>query len=245
MSCYENFASIYDELIYDDVNYKDWALKILNICDNLNIDRKNYLDLACGTGNLTIELAPYFLNTYAVDLSQEMLSIAEEKLRQKNIRSKVFCQNICSLNIKNQFNLITCALDSTNYIINEADLKNYFIGVYKLLKDDGVFIFDMNSYNKLTNILGNNTFNYDSEDVTYIWENYLNNDIVNMYLTFFVKSGQVYNRFDEEHTEKAYTEDTIISILKEIGFTIYNIVDCYNNTPYTKESERITYIVRK
>ncbi|HCQ91028.1 MAG TPA: class I SAM-dependent methyltransferase, partial [Clostridium sp.] len=52
MYCYKNFASIYDELIYGDVDYKNWGEKILKICEEYSLERRNYLDLACGTGNL-------------------------------------------------------------------------------------------------------------------------------------------------------------------------------------------------
>lgn len=245
MYCYKNFASIYDELIYSDVDYKNWCEKILKICEEYSLERKNYLDLACGTGNLTVELSKSFQNVYAVDLSQEMLTIAEEKLRGNGMRAKFFCQDICNLNIKNNFNLITCALDSTNYITEKEDLKKYFEGVYSLLREDGLFIFDINSQYKLINILGNNIFNYDSEDVVYIWENYLEDDIVNMYLTFFVREGQVYRRFDEEHCERAYSEDDIEDIVRSLGFKLEKKLDCYDNIPVSKETERITYVLRK
>jgi len=245
MYCYKNFASIYDELIYSDVDYKNWCEKILKICEEYSLERKNYLDLACGTGNLTVELGKNFQNVYAVDLSQEMLTIAEEKLRGNDIRAKVFCQNICNLNIKNNFNLITCALDSTNYITEKEDLKKYFEGVYSLLREGGLFIFDVNSRHKLINILGNNSFNYDSEDVVYIWENYLEDDIVNMYLTFFVREGQVYKRFDEEHCERAYSEKDIEDIFENLGFKLEKKLDCYDSIPVSEETERITYVLRK
>ncbi|WP_291568992.1 MULTISPECIES: class I SAM-dependent DNA methyltransferase [unclassified Clostridium] len=245
MYCYKNFASIYDELIYGDVDYKNWGEKILKICEEYSLERRNYLDLACGTGNLTVELGKSFQNVYAVDLSQEMLTVAEEKLRGNGIRAKVFCQNICNLNIKNNFDLITCALDSTNYITEKQDLKKYFEGVYNLLREDGLFIFDVNSRHKLINILGNNIFNYDSEDVVYIWENYLEDDIVNMYLTFFVREGQVYKRFDEEHCERAYSEEDIEDIFKKLGFKLEKKLDCYDNIPVSEKTERITYVLRK
>jgi SAM-dependent methyltransferase len=66
--------------------------------------------------------------------------------------------------LNHKFDLITCILDSTNYILSEEDLENYFKSVYKHLKDNGLFIFDINSYYKLTEILGNNTYNFDNEE---------------------------------------------------------------------------------
>jgi ubiquinone/menaquinone biosynthesis C-methylase UbiE len=245
MDCYKEFAHIYDELINSDIDYKAWASKILCICEEYGIDRSNYLDLACGTGNLTIEIASEFKHIWAVDLSSDMLSEAEKKIRDAGLKTKFVCQDICHLNLNNTFNLITCCLDSSNYILEEENFKKYLLGVHDLLKDDGLFVFDINSYYKLTNVLGNNIYNYDSDDVVYIWENYLENDIVDMSLTFFVKEGQVYRRFDENHTERAYKEEYVENILKEIGFQIIKKMDNYEDKVVNESTERICYVLKK
>lgn len=245
MDCYKEFAHIYDELINCDIDYKTWASNILCICNEFDIDRSSYLDLACGTGNLTIEIANKFKQTWAVDLSCDMLCEAEKKIRDVGIKSKFICQNICELNLNNTFNLITCCLDSSNYILEEENFKKYLLGVYDVLKEDGLFVFDINSYYKLTNVLGNNIYNYDSEDVVYIWENYLENDIVEMNLTFFVKEGQVYRRFDEQHSERAYKEEYVEGVIKEIGFEIVKKMDNYEDKKVSENTERICYVLCK
>jgi SAM-dependent methyltransferase len=245
MECYNEFADIYDELIYGDVNYKGWAEKILLLCDEVDLNRKDYLDLACGTGNLTVHLGKNFVSTTAVDLSQYMLTKAEEKLREQRIRAKLMCQNICSFNLRKTFDLITCALDSTNYILNEEDLISYFKCVYNHLKEDGIFIFDINSQYKLLNILGSNIYHYDSEEVVYIWENEIEDGILDMYLTFFVKEGQVYKRFDEHHRERVYGEEYLDGVLYNLGFKIRKKLDNYESTEIKEKTERIVYVLEK
>ena len=245
MDCYKEFAHIYDELINSDIDYSAWALKILGICSEYNIDRDSYLDLACGTGNLTIEIANEFRHIWAVDLSCDMLCEAEKKIRDAGIKAKFLCQDICELNLNNTFDLITCCLDSSNYILEEKNFKKYLLGVYDLLKDDGLFIFDINSYYKLTKVLGNNTYNFDSDDLVYIWENYLENDIVEMSLTFFAKEGQVYRRFDEQHIERAYKEEYIENVIKEVGLEIIKKMDNYEDKMVCENTERICYVLKK
>lgn len=245
MECYKEFAHIYDELINVDIDYKKWAMQILKICDELNVDKKDYLDIACGTGNITGEIAPKFNNTWAVDLSYEMLTEAETKLRTKGNKIKFVCQDICELNLNRKFDLITCCLDSTNYILEDDNLKNYFLGVFNHLKDEGTFIFDINSYYKLTNVLGNNVYNYDDENVTYIWHNSLEEDIVDMYLTFFVKQGELYKRFEEEHSERAYRHEEIETALHEIGFEIVKVMNNYEDKEVEEMAERLVYVVKK
>ncbi len=174
-----------------------------------------------------------------------MLTRAEEKLREHRLRFKMFCQNISMLNLRKSFDLITCGLDSTNYILNDEELTSYFKGVYNHLKDDGIFIFDINSEYKLKNILGNNSFNYDNDEVVYLWENEIEDDIVNMFLTFFVKEGQVYRRFNEEHRERIYSEKFLDELLAKVGFVIYEKLDNYESNSLNEETERIVYILGK
>ncbi|MCB2293787.1 class I SAM-dependent methyltransferase [Clostridium algoriphilum] len=245
MDCYKEFACIYDELINSDIDYKTWASNILRICKEYNLEMDSYLDLACGTGNLTIEIASQFNHVWAVDLSSDMLSQAEKKMREASIKLNFVCQNICELNLNNTFNLITCCLDSSNYILEEENFEKYLMGAYNLLKEGGLFVFDVNSYYKLTNVLGNNTYNYDRDDVVYIWENYIENDVVEMNLTFFVKEGQVYKRFDEVHSERAYTQEYIENIIKKIGFKMIKKMDNYEDKVVSDHTERICYVLKK
>lgn len=245
MECYKEFAHIYDKLINKDIDYEKWANVILKICKEQSLGKNDYLDLGCGTGNLTEQILPEFDNTWAVDLSYEMLTEAENKMRNKGKKVKFICQDITELNLNRKFDLITCCLDSTNYILDEIEVKKYFQCVFNHLKDNGIFIFDINSYYKLTKILGNNIYNYDDENVTYIWENHLEDEIVDMYLTFFVKEGDLYRRFDEEHSERAYEFEQIRLLLSEAGFEAIKIMDNYEDKDITNTTERIVYVVRK
>jgi ubiquinone/menaquinone biosynthesis C-methylase UbiE len=245
MNQYKDFAAIYDELINGDIEYDTWASTILDICRSQNIEMRDYLDLACGTGNMTEKLAKHFKSTWAVDLSSQMLTEAETKLRHSNIKARFVCQDISTLKLNNRFDLITCCLDSTNYILDEEALESYFEGVFRHLKDNGLFIFDINSYYKLINVLGNNTFTYDGDDVVYIWENYLEDDIVQMNLTFFVKEDTIYRRFDEEHCERAYKEELLEKVLNKIGFKIICKLNNYEMRAIDDSCERIVYVLGK
>lgn len=244
MDCYKEFANIYDELINGDINYDKWEDTILDICNAESIEREDYLDLACGTGNLTILLGKHFKNTWGVDLSYEMLMEADKKFRNDRRHAKLVCQNICNLNLNKKFDLITCALDSTNYILDKDDLTRYFKNIKVHLKDDGIFIFDVNSYYKLSEVLGNNLFNYDDKEVVYIWENEFEDSITDMYLTFFVKRGELYERFDEEHRERAYKDSELEEAISEAGLKVIKKLDNYENKIINEKTERIVYVVK-
>ncbi|AGX43718.1 class I SAM-dependent DNA methyltransferase [Clostridium saccharobutylicum] len=243
---YGEFANIYDELIYEDINYDKVANKIIELCRRNNIDFDDYLDLACGTGNVAINVAKFFKSTYAVDLSDDMLNIAFDKFKKNKIKARVICQDMCELTLNRKFNLITSVLDSTNYITEDDDLIRYFEKVYEHLKDEGLFIFDINSCYKLSNILGNNIYTYSSEDIFYTWENSFEDNILSMFLTFFVKQkNDLYERFEEEHFERAYDETYIEQALKTCSFNLIGKFSGYSDDKVKEDSERILYIVSK
>lgn len=242
---YGEFAKIYDELINEDINYDKMVNRIIEVCKKYDVDFINYLDVACGTGNVTVRLAKYFKENYAVDLSEDMLREAFEKFKDNRIRCKVICQDMAELSLNKKFNLITSVLDSTNYIIEEDQLRNYFEGVKEHLNDDGIFIFDINSYYKLSQILGNNIYTYSEEEVFYTWENTFEDDLLSMFLTFFVKQGELYERFEEEHLERAYKEVYLERILEEVGLKVLEKFEGYSDKTVSDNSERIMYIVKK
>ena len=81
-----------------------------------NIKFNDYLDIACGTGNITVRLAKHFKDIYGVDLSEDMLREAFDKLKSERIKGKIICQDMTELSLNRKFDLITSVLDSTNYI---------------------------------------------------------------------------------------------------------------------------------
>ncbi len=243
---YKEFAGIYDELINEDIDYDKIYTKVMNICSRYNINNEDYLDLACGTGNVGCRIGKRFKNVYAVDLSDDMLSIAYEKFHINKIKAKVICQDMSELNLNHKFDLITCVLDSSNYITEEQDFEDYIKSIHNHLKDDGLFVFDVNSYYKLSEIMGNNIFTYSSEDVFYTWENTFEDEVLNMFLTFFVKQENgLYKRFEEEHYERAYKDSYICKVLNDNNLQILHKFNGYSDELLNDKAERILYVVKK
>lgn len=245
MAVYSKFAEIYDKLIYEDIDYLSWS-KFLEIkCKKYDIRNDNYLDLGCGTGNLSINLSKNFARSWCVDLSEEMLIIAERKFRDRRIKARFIRQNMIDLNLNCKFDLITCVLDCTNYLVNDGELDRFFNKIYEHLDDSGIFVFDINSKYKLENIIGDNIFTYNSDEVVYIWENQIDDNVVEMDLTFFIKDGEKYERFDEFHRERIYCDNYVEEALMRNNLQIKEKCNNYTDYDINDSCERITYIVSK
>ncbi len=92
MSNYTAFAEFYDQLT-DNVDYKKRAEYFCKLLERHGHTMGLTLDLACGTGSLTIELAKRGVDVYGIDASPSMLTIAQEKKQQRPIRQFYFYVN--------------------------------------------------------------------------------------------------------------------------------------------------------
>ncbi len=246
MSKYGKFAKVYDDLMID-FDYEEWFLYIMDIFKEYDKSPKNILEMACGTGNLSYYLAKARYDLTCFDLSEDMLSYAYEKLRKyKNV--DIMKQDMTQFELNKKFDAIISICDSINYITKKEELEKVFKNAYNHLESGGIFIFDINSYYKLKYIIGDNTFVEDNEDVFYVWENFYDNinDLCEFYLTFFFKKDGVnYERFDEQHIEKAYKASEIVEQLKVAGF---NNIDFYQGFSFEKsndKTQRINFVAIK
>lgn len=246
MNTYNEFAEIYDELM-DDFDYKKWFDYIEEIFKSYDKKPKNILEMACGTGSISYFFGNKRYKLTSFDISEEMLSKAYKKLnRFKNI--KLLRQDMINFKINEKFDSIISLCDSVNYILKEEDLKKTFKNVYEHLDRQGIFIFDINSYFKLKNIIGNNIFIEDREDIYYIWQNEYEEEtsISNFYLTFFHRDGEgCFRRFDEVHRERAYQVDEIKQTLYDVGFSRVDIYEGFTFDDINVETERINFIAIK
>lgn len=239
---YNKFAYIYDELM-NDVDYEKWYLYIENIFDKFQKEPKKLLEMACGTGNLSYYFGKNQYDLTCFDLSDDMLSIAYNKLnRFKNI--KILNQNMIDFNINKKFDAIVSICDSINYILEDEELLRVFLNVREHIDENGIFIFDINSYYKLNKIIGNNVFVEDREDVFYTWENYFDEktNIVEFYISFFIREEDGrYFRFNEEHLERAYKLEEIMELLKRASFSDIHVFNGLSFEKANEKSERITF----
>ena len=245
MNSYTDFAYIYDRLMKNDVDYEKWADYIENIFARYDKNPSLVCDLACGTGNITVPLARRGYDMTGIDVSEDMLNIAREKAADCDIL--FLNQNIASLDLYGTMDAFTCMIDGVNYIISPKALLDMLTKIKTcFLEKDGLFIFDISTRHKLKNVIGSNTFIHSDSNVFYAWQNrYIEKkNLSDMMLTFFVKSGKDYRRFEERHLQRAYTEAEIRKIAKRAGFEKVDAYDELTFDPPKPDSERIVFVLR-
>ena len=244
MESYGEFAFVYDRLINQD--YSAIADKIEDIFRRNGVKPELVLDLACGTGSLTVELAKRGYDMIGIDMSEEMLSVAYEKASEyPDVR--FLCQDMTEFELYGTVDAIVCTLDAVNYITDKRDLKRLFKIVHNYLNPGGLFIFDINTVYKLKTVLGNNTFVYDENGVFYTWENYFNpkNNISEQFLTFFAEQDGMYKRFDEQHVQRGYTESELRDYMENAGLAFVEKVNWVKVDCNSKKAEKIIFVSKK
>lgn len=241
---YNQFAYLYDELI-NDVDYKKWVDYYFKIFDRYGLNPKLGLDLGCGTGSMSVEFAKRGIEMTGIDLSEDMLSVAREKSDGLDIL--YLNQDMREFELYGTVDFIVSGLDCINYITDKRDLLKVMRLVNNYLDPGGLFIFDINTRYKLEHITGDNTFVLENDEVFCTWQNEYDKkrNISDFYLTFFCKDKDVYRRFDEEHSERAYTIEEITEAIEKSGMRLLKVYNDLSFESPKKNSQRVFFIAQE
>ena len=219
MDAYHNLAVSYDRLT-NDVDYESTVRFYSDILKREGLHPRTAVDLACGTGSVALLLAQMGLEVTAVDLSEEMLTVAQQKAQKLENPPRFICQPLQELRLYKGVDLAVCALDSLDYITEPGDCKEAIRRIYKALNPGGIFIFDVNTPEKLRAMDGQ-VFLDEDEDVYCVWRGEFDQEtnICSYGMDLFQRRGAVWERSFEEHREYAYSASQLKAYLKAAGFT--------------------------
>lgn len=246
MSQYGKLAQIYDYLM-SGIDYDEWAFYIKSITEKFDCKVEKVLDLACGTGNSSLSLARHGFKVIGVDISPEMLKAAEEKSLKENSGIWFVRQDMRRLCLSAEFDMAVVYQDGLNYMLEDEDLKKVFKGVNKHLRPGGLFVFDINSVDKIPAIDGEVTY-YEEDSMALIWESSYDykNKIWEICLTGFLKQDNgYYDKFKETHREKYYPVETVISLLEETNFKVKAVYNAFTFDEGKDADKRLYYVAQK
>ena len=219
MDAYRALAASYDRLT-NDVDYEATVEFYMQILDREGYRPRTAVDLACGTGSVTKLLADKGYDVTGVDMSEEMLTQAFLKVQDLDNPPRFVCQKLQCLRLPRGVDMAVCALDSLDYITEPEDCAEAIRRVYKALNPGGIFIFDVNTPEKLR-AMDEQIFLDEDDDVYCVWRGEFASDtnICTYAMDLFQRDGDVWERSFEEHREYAYSETQLRAYLKAAGFT--------------------------
>jgi SAM-dependent methyltransferase len=242
---YSVIAECYDSL-NSHVDYKGWAEGLSRILRSYGVKEGDLvLDLACGTGSVTLPLAELGYDMIGVDMSYEMLGVAMEKKAASPILW--LCQDMRAFELYGTVAATVCCLDSINYLTGKVGLGKCFSLVHNYLDPDGIFIFDVNTPHKFDTVYSDRHYVLEGDGVTCAWKNYYDkkSGLCDFELSFFYEQEDgSYIRRDETQRERCWSIKTLSSLLVKNGFEVLSISSDLNGSPLTDDSERAFFICR-
>jgi len=222
-----SFARVYDRIMAD-VPYRRWLDYIESIWDSQRFSPETVLDLACGTGNLSILLAKRGYKVTGIDMSSHMLEVARQKCAAEGLEVRFIRADMRRFRLETPVDAAVCVFDSLNYLLEPCDVRSAFASVFAALEPGGLFVFDVNTPERLSTIPEDVTI-FEAEDYTVIWKDLWDaeNKWWEVRLTGFIKekeSGK-WRKFDEVHRERAFPLQELRSWLEQAGFSVKAVYD--------------------
>ena len=246
MSSYESFAAFYDELT-TNVDYETRGAYLWQILQNEGKRSGLLLDLACGTGTLCEYFSARGYDVIGVDASEDMLAEAMEKKIEAQSDTLYLCQRMQDLDLFGTVDVVLCTLDSLNHITDKDELAAVFERIALFLNEDARVIFDVNTVYKHEEVLQNNTFVYDLDDIYCVWQNTLQPDhVVDITLDLFAydEENDCYDRTQEIFSERAYTEEELRQMIEAAGMTVLARYAELSFDAPAPTTERVVYVLK-
>ncbi|MBQ9482862.1 MAG: methyltransferase domain-containing protein [Ruminiclostridium sp.] len=238
---YDTFARYYDELTAN-IDYPALAKYFDDLISRFGGKKGILLDLACGTGTLSVLMSKRGYDVIGTDASPEMLDAAMSKPHDG---VQYLCQDMTALDMFGTIDAAVCALDSINHLESLDDVQAVFDRVALFMNAGGVFVFDVNTPYKHSKVLADNTYVYETDDVFCVWENeYEGGGVTAIQLDFFERDGDVYRRSSDFFTETAWQRRTIEKLLKKAGFELCACYEYPTENAPTEKCEKLTFVAR-
>ena len=221
---YADLAAFYDEMAKDpaiQVFYREWRRSLRAAMAEYGVRPRVLVDLACGTGNATVPWARRRgLRVVGVDRSEAMLRVA----RRKSSAVRWYRQDLKSLRIAERADVVTCHFDALNHVLREADLQRVFDNVARILREGGLFQFDLNTRHMLR-WLGGRQKLLRAGPHWYVADNAFDpsTGVATFRQVWFVARGRLYRRMDVTVQERAYEDRDLRRMLGRTGMDLVEV----------------------
>lgn len=240
---FNEVAEVYDNLM-SVVPYAWWVNYVRGLWRQFGWEPKRVLDLACGTGNVLLELRRRGYEVAGVDGSEAMIRVARRKVPAE---VPLYYQDFRALSLSPPpFDACVCLFDSLNYLLHPNDLLQTFRGVRRHLVPGGLLVFDMNAIRALETGMFNQTGTGRDSTLQYEWHSAWEpaTRLCTIEMEFRASDRDGPRVFHETHVQRGYTQEEITGALEHAGFELLALYDGYTTDPPNPKTDRY-YVVAK
>ena len=239
---YQTLAHYY-EAVNEQADYPRWAEYLAGFLERARRPVHTVLDLACGTGAVSRELSRMGYEVIGVDLSAEMLAVAEEKSRGMDNKPLYLCQAMEDLDLYGTIDAAVCCMDSVNYLLEKRLLLRALRRVSLFLEPGGPFIFDAVTPRHLESMDGR-SFVSQVPGAVVAWQGAYDRRrrLAEFTIDVFEEAeGGLYRRTTEEHLQRAWTTEELRDLLARAGFPKVKLYGELRQRDPRPEEERVFF----
>jgi SAM-dependent methyltransferase len=245
---YDNEASFYD-LLYNPTDDIPFYEKLANEA------KGPILELACGTGRITLPLARAGSEIIGLDASRKMLDVARSKLRQEKAevrrRVRFIRGDMRTFSLSQRFTLCFIPFFSFHHLLSEDDQLRTLAVVRKHLLPKGRLVFDvfnpdlsrpegLQRLDKVVEAQGKTTMRYSAQ-----WFD-RENQVTHGWLIYeFLEIGGTVKRTITPFRLKYFFIDDVKQLLRRAGFHVNAVYGNYDRSRFTPKSPMMIFIAQQ
>lgn len=139
---FDAYAAYYD-LLYAQKDYAGEATYVDGIIRRYMPDARSLLELGSGTGGHAIHFAQLGYVVHGIDLSPEMVSLAEARKAPEGTKAPTFeTADLRSFRAGHRFDAVVSLFHVMSYQVTNEDLRAAMVTAAAHLEPGGVFVFD-------------------------------------------------------------------------------------------------------
>lgn len=249
LSYYKTIASFYDTIVPRDIK---------GICDSVEeilrgyTSKKEILDLGCGTGRFAIELAKRGYRMTGLDITNEMLEVAQRNARKEDVKVRFIKGDIRNFQLKKKIGIIW-ARGSIGDLLELNDVQRAFENIKNNLSKKGIFVFDIRNYSDFLKTYKNGyhheTRNLKKKNSVYRFNFVVKintkSKIAHIQGDVTVKGRKTFEIHEVNHMTRSYTKKQIVTLLCDTRFEILQTLPGYMHEQGMELGKRIVAVAQR
>ena len=202
------------------------------------------LDLACGHGRHSLELARRGFAVTGQDLSPTFLEAAERQARQENLKIEWTCRDMRDVSYSVQFHAVLCLFSSFGYLPTDDDDQKVLDGIALALEPGGRLLLDVRNRDRILQ-------NYRSTRR----DEFPNGTVLTSTSSFDLITGRNTENYLRQTADgrsqsmvasvRLYTPPELNSMLRRAGLALRTVFGSYDSSAFTLDSKCCLVLAQK
>lgn len=235
MTFYENLAPYYDRIFPANEATSSFLQSYFK-------QGQSILDMGAGTGNMAITLTLKGYNVIAVEPDGTMAEYIEQKAIARDVTVPVYKKGMLDINqVDGPIEGMYCIGNTLPHLQDSKEIEDFIQKSYEIVENRGYLILQLVNYDK---VLTTNNFSFpviEKEEITFTREYKKEADKILFSTNLKVKD----DTYTSSTTLYPITSDSLLSILRKIGFQVDDVFGNFKKQDFTRDSPALIVVAKK